>query len=431
MASDPARADETNLLARIRDLQERLRVSEETLDAIRRGEVDALVVGSQSHEHKVYTLEGADRPYRLLIEQIGEGAVTLSAEGTVLYGNRRLAHLLGMPTERVIGHPLRVFVKPVDVTAFDLLLQEAGTAGSRGEVQLLAADGTDVPVQLSLSPMEDEGGSILLCGVVTDLTDQVLHVRELETVNARLVAEIADRERIEEALRQSQKMEAVGQLTGGLAHDFNNLLAGISGSLEMLQTRILQGRVSEVDRYVNAAQGATRRAATLTHRLLAFSRRQTLDPKPTDLNRLVAGMEELVRRTIGLNIEMENVLAGGLWATSVDQGQLENALLNLCINARDAMPDGGRLTIETSNRWLDHHGARERDLAPGQYVSLCVSDNGTGMSPGVAAKAFEPFFTTKPLGLGTGLGLSMVYGFARQSGGQVRIYSELDQSTLR
>nr|WP_246556528.1 PAS domain-containing protein [Bradyrhizobium liaoningense] len=233
----------------------------------------------------------------------------------------------------------------------------------------------------------------------------------------------------EEALRQSQKMEAVGQLTGGIAHDFNNLLTGIIGSLELLQTRLGQGRVNDIDRYVTAAQGAAKRAAALTHRLLAFSRRQTLDPRPTDLNRLVMGMEELIRRTVGPEIALEVVAAGGLWPTLIDASQLENALLNLCINARDAMPGGGRLTIETANRWLDEHGAGERDLEPGQYVSLCVTDTGAGMTAEVIERAFDPFFTTKPIGQGTGLGLSMVYGFVRQSGGQVRIYSEVGQGT--
>ena len=227
----------------------------------------------------------------------------------------------------------------------------------------------------------------------------------------------------EEALRQSQKMEAVGQLTGGLAHDFNNLLTGITGSLELLGMRVAQGRVDELDRYISAAQGAARRAAALTHRLLAFSRRQTLDPKPTDVNRLAAGMDELIRRTTGPSVLLEMVFAGDLWVTLVDPNQLENALLNLCINARDAMPAGGQLTVETSNILLDDYAARERDLAPGQYVSLLVSDTGSGMTPEVVARAFDPFFTTKPIGMGTGLGLSMIYGFAKQSGGQVRIHS--------
>src|SRR3954447_2373909 len=234
----------------------------------------------------------------------------------------------------------------------------------------------------------------------------------------------------EEALRQSQKMEAVGQLTGGLAHDFNNLLTGISGSLQLLQTRLSQGRVDELGRYITAAEGAARRAASLTHRLLAFSRRQTLDPKPTNINRLISDLEELIRRTVGPAIRIEVVGAAGLWTALVDPNQLENALLNLCINARDAMPDGGRITIETANKWLDERAARERELTPGQYLSLCVTDTGTGMTPEVIKRAFDPFFTTKPLGQGTGLGLSMIYGFARQSGRQVRIYSEPGQGSM-
>jgi nitrogen-specific signal transduction histidine kinase len=232
-----------------------------------------------------------------------------------------------------------------------------------------------------------------------------------------------------EALRQSQKMEAIGQLTGGIAHDFNNLLTGISGSLELLDTRVKQGRLSGVERYVSAAQGSARRAATLTQRLLAFSRRQTLDPKPTDVNKLIAGIEELLRRSVGPAVVLEVIGAGGVWQTKVDPSQLENALLNLSINSRDAMPDGGRITIETANKWLDDRGAKEYDLPPGHYVAVSVSDTGTGMTPDVIAQAYEPFFTTKPLGQGTGLGLSMVQGFVRQSGGQVRIYSELDKGT--
>ncbi len=228
----------------------------------------------------------------------------------------------------------------------------------------------------------------------------------------------------EELLRQSQKMEAVGQLTGGLAHDFNNLLAGISGSLEMLQARLEQGRISDLERYITAAQSASTRAAALTHRLLAFSRRQTLDPKAVDANRLVSGMEDLIRRTVGPEVVVEVVGAVGLWTTRVDPNQLENALLNLCINARDAMPNGGRLTIETSNKWLDDKAGAERDLAAGPYLALSVSDTGVGMTPEVIGRAFDPFYTTKPIGMGTGLGLSMTYGFARQSGGQARIYSE-------
>ncbi|GJE71282.1 Blue-light-activated protein [Methylorubrum podarium] len=196
-----------------------------------------------------------------------------------------------------------------------------------------------------------------------------------------------------------------------------------------MQTRIAQGRLKDVDRYMGAAQGAAKRAAALTHRLLAFSRRQTLDPRPTDVNRLVKGMEDLIRRTVGPTITIEVVGAAGLWPSLVDPPQLENALLNLCINARDAMPEGGRITIETANKRLDAAAARQHDMPPGPYLSLCVTDTGTGMTPDVRAKAFDPFFTTKPTGQGTGLGLSMIYGFAKQTGGQVRIYSEPGEGT--
>jgi CheY-like chemotaxis protein len=193
---------------------------------------------------------------------------------------------------------------------------------------------------------------------------------------------------------------------------------------------VAQGRVAEVEKYATAAQGAASRAAALTHRLLAFSRRQTLAPKPTDVKQLVSGMADLIGRTIGPDIELETVNAVGLWPSLIDPSQLENAILNLCINARDAMPDGGKITIETGNRWFDQRTAKERGVEPGQYISLCVSDTGTGMPPEVIARAFDPFFTTKPIGVGTGLGLSMIYGFAQQSGGAVSIYSELDQGSI-
>jgi PAS domain S-box-containing protein len=247
------------------------------------------------------------------------------------------------------------------------------------------------------------------------------------TAELEAAAALAD---AEAALRQSQKMEAVGQLTGGIAHDFNNLLQGITGSLEIVQRRVAQGRLDELDRFISGASTAANRAAALTHRLLAFSRRQPLDPKPVRSNALVSSMEDLLRRTIGERIELELVLAGGLWVTKCDPNQLESAILNLAINARDAMPDGGKLIIETCNAHLDRaYVARQRGVRPGQYVCLCVSDTGIGMSQDTISKAFEPFFTTKPIGQGTGLGLSMIYGFAQQSEGYAKIYSELGQGT--
>ncbi|HEX4159652.1 MAG TPA: PAS domain S-box protein [Rhizomicrobium sp.] len=241
--------------------------------------------------------------------------------------------------------------------------------------------------------------------------------------------DVSERYNLEEQLRQAQKMEAVGQLTGGLAHDFNNMLQGITGALDRAQHRIQQGRLADADRFIGAAIEAANRAASVTHRLLAFSRRQTLDPRPTDANKLIASMEDLIRRTMGPNISIEVVGAVGLWPTLVDASQLESSLLNLAINARDAMPNGGTLIIETANKWLDERAARQRDVPPGQYISICVSDSGVGMPPDVVARAFDPFFTTKPIGQGTGLGLSMIYGFVRQSGGQVRVYTEVDEGT--
>jgi len=236
--------------------------------------------------------------------------------------------------------------------------------------------------------------------------------------------------RTEEQLRQAQKMEAVGQLTGGIAHDFNNLLTGVIGSLDLMQKRIAQQRFGEVERYATLATTSANRAAALTHRLLAFARRQPLDPKPVNVNHLVHAIEELLRRTIGESVQLKISAADALWATFCDPHQLESALLNLVINSRDAMPAGGTVTIETTNADLDNLQAAElRDVAPGQYVCLCVTDTGVGMSPAVRARAFDPFFTTKPLGQGTGLGLSMVYSFAHQSEGHVRIDSETGRGT--
>ena len=332
-------------------------------------------------------------------------------EGYFVSLNPAWPRTLGWTDAEMKARPFLDFVHPDDIAA--TVAAAGGLA--RGEAQLtfenryLHKDGGHVWLSWNAVPRNG-----LIYGSVRDVT---AIKRQAEALA-----------RTEEALRQSQKMEAVGQLTGGLAHDFNNLLAGISGSLELMQTRMSQGRIGDLDRYMAVAQGAAKRAAALTHRLLAFSRRQTLDPKPTNVNRLVTDMEELIRRTVGPSVHLEVVGLAGLWPALIDAGQLENALLNLCINARDAMPEGGRITIETANRWIDEVGGRQHDLPPGQYLSVCVSDTGTGMAPDLIGKVFEPFFTTKPTGEGTGLGLSMVYGFARQSGGQVRIYSEVGEA---
>jgi len=233
----------------------------------------------------------------------------------------------------------------------------------------------------------------------------------------------------EDALRQSQKMEAVGQLTGGLAHDFNNLLAAITGAMELLKMRVSQGRLKDLDRYIGAALVASNKAAALTHRLLAFSRRQALEPRSTDVNALVADMTDMISRTVGPQIEVVVIAEPELWNALIDPPQLENALLNLCINARDAMPTGGRITIQTTNHHFEDPAAENLDLAPGDYLSLCVIDTGTGIPPELLTRIFDPFFTTKPIGEGTGLGLSMIYGFAKQSGGWITVDSTLGEGT--
>jgi len=336
---------------------------------------------------------------------VGQGLFFCDAAISALYDIDPVAGAAGLTPARFLAN-----LHPDDVAPLKAVM--AGGLLTEGDLELeyriRHSDGSVRHVLSRGHTYFENGEPVRRTGVGIDMTQQ----RQLE-----------------EQLRQAQKMEAVGQLTGGIAHDFNNLLAGISGSLELLQKRLGQGRFGDLERYIDGAQGASRRAAALTQRLLAFSRRQTLDPRPTDVNRLVGGMEDLVRRTIGPDIALEVVQAGGLWNTLIDGAQLENALLNLSINARDAMPDGGRITVETANKTIDARTARAYELAPGDFLSICVTDTGTGMPPAVVARAFDPFFTTKPLGQGTGLGLSMIYGFVRQSGGQVRVYSELGLGT--
>jgi PAS domain S-box-containing protein len=358
-------------------------------------------------------LRASEQRFRLLVQSVTDYAIyMLDREGRVSSWNAGAERFKGYPATEIMGQHFSRFYTDEDRAAgIPRIALETAEREGRFEAEgwRVRTDGSRFWASVIIDPIRNDRKELIGFAKVTrDLTEK---------------------RAVEEQLRQSQKMEAVGQLTGGLAHDFNNLLAGISGSLELMQTRLAQGRTGDIERYVTTAQGAVRRAATLTHRLLAFSRRQTLDPKPTNVNRLLDGLEDLLRRTVGPGIEFEMVGASGLWPTLVDPNQLENAVLNLCINARDAMPNGGKLTIETANRWMDERAARKQDLPVGQYVSVCVTDTGTGMTPEVIARAFEPFYTTKPLGDGTGLGLSMIYGFARQSGGQVRIYSEVGQGT--
>ncbi len=244
-----------------------------------------------------------------------------------------------------------------------------------------------------------------------------------ETLEQRVLARTRELSEAHSALRQAQKMEAVGQLTGGIAHDFNNLLAGILGSLEMIERRIANGRVDGLDRYVSAAHDSANRAAQLTQRLLAFSRRQTLDPKPTDVNRLVAGMGQLISSTLGPSIGTRTIASGDLWLSKIDAPQLESALVNLTLNARDAMPEGGELTVQTRNVSSDSAAGVAAQLPEGDFVEISVSDTGMGIAPEILDRIFDPFFTTKPIGQGTGLGLSMIHGFVHQSGGTIQARS--------
>ena len=268
----------------------------------------------------------------------------------------------------------------------------------------------------------------------------VERTEELSRVNRALEAEAADRARLEEVLRQAMKMEAVGQLTGGIAHDFNNLLAGISGSLDLITVRLEQGRTHELPRYISSAVSSVKRASALTHRLLAFSRRQTLDPKPTNVGQMVNRMDELFSHTVGPHIRIKTEIANDLWDTLCDQNQLENVILNLVLNSRDAMGSGGTIVIqvanvvlsdlETAKGWSSDTASGSRyGISSGNYVVLSVSDTGTGMTPNVLTRAFDPFFTTKPLGQGTGLGLSMTFGFVKQSGGHINLESKVGHGT--
>jgi PAS domain S-box-containing protein len=337
--------------------------------------------------------------------------VMVDFKGIFLRVNPAWKAVLGRDPRELVGSSILDLVHPDDRTSTQRALDHAtGQVLPLFENRYLHIDGTYRWIGWTAAP-----GSGLIFGLGKHMTYEKQRSEALRAA--------------EEALRQSQKMEAVGQLTGGLAHDFNNLLMGVSGNIELLQARVNQGRFEELGRYIGAALEGSRRAASLTHRLLAFSRRQTLAPKPTDVDQLVRGMEELIRGTVGPAIEMRVNGTPGLWSTMVDPHQLENALLNLCINARDAMPDGGRLRIETSNLRLEAHAARKLELEPGRYVALSVGDTGTGMSPEVVSRAFDPFFTTKPIGMGTGLGLSMIYGFARQSGGGVQIISSVGRGS--
>ena len=337
----------------------------------------------------------------------------LNSKGYFETANPAWESVLGWTEEEVVSMPIFDLLHPDDLehTRAGFELTQVGQPALRFANRYRCKDGSYRWISWIGIP---EDGYVYCTG--RDITAE----REAE-------AELAA---AQEALRQSQKMEAIGQLTGGVAHDFNNLLTGIIGSLDIIRRRMATGRKEEIPRFMDAASISAQRAAALTHRLLAFARRQSLDIRPNNINRLIGSMEDLLHRSLGERIELECSLSAGLWVALTDANQLESAVLNLAINARDAMPDGGRLTIETTNVHLDEaYTSLQEDVAPGDYVVIGISDTGTGMPVDVVARAIDPFFTTKPVGEGTGLGLSMVYGFAKQTRGHLRIYSEVGHGT--
>jgi PAS domain S-box-containing protein len=362
-------------------------------------------------------LQAQQARLRTIFETSYTNQGVLALDGTLLDVNATALEGVAVNREAVIGKlfwetPWLTGTPGVPEMVHDAIPRVANGETARQEILINLPVGGWRWYDFQMRPVHDEDGMV------------VALVAE--------AAELTARRKAEEALRQAQKMEAIGQLTGGVAHDFNNLLQIISGTLNLLERRISKGDSSnsELLRLVETGNRGTRRAATLTQRLLAFSRKQPLAPRSLEPNRIVTRMSELLRNTLGESISIETVLAGGLWPIFADADELENALLNLAVNARDAMPQGGQLTIETANAHLDDaYASAQEELTPGQYVMIAVSDTGTGMTGEVAARAFEPFFTTKESGQGTGLGLSQVYGFVKQSGGHVRIYSEQNDGT--
>lgn len=379
----------------------------------------------------------SERYLATLLTQSPDAFIAVDAHGRLIAWNEAAKRLLHIPPDDALDRPaIELFPERCRPEIMRLIEAARREVTTRQHEVPLQAQGDDILVhgEISLAAVHDEFGRVASVSLtVRDITARRRaeeQLRELNrTLEQRIVQAIAEREEAEQALRQAQKMEAIGQLTGGIAHDFNNMLAVIVGSLDLLSRRIVATE-PRARRYLDAAMEGARRAGTLTERLLAFARRQPLSPKPIDVNKLVAGMSELLRRSIGADIRLETVLAGGLWRGYADTNQLESSLLNLAVNARDAMPNGGRVTIETQNAYLDaRYAAAHVGVPAGQYVLVAVTDTGTGMTPEVLAKVFDPFFTTKEVGKGTGLGLSQVYGFVKQSAGHIKIYSEPGQGT--
>jgi PAS domain S-box-containing protein len=360
----------------------------------------------------------SEEQFHQLVAGVTDYAIyMLDREGRITTWNLGAERIKGYLAAEIVGQNFATFFTPEDRAA-GVPARALETAAREGRYEAesvrMRKDGTRFWANVVLNALYDASGRLRGFAKVTrDITERRHRQESLEQTQAQLV--------------QAQKMEGLGQLTGGIAHDFNNLLTVIQGSIDLIERRVRAGDAN-VARYIEAARRGVDRAASLTQGLLAFARRQPLEPQPLDPNKLVAGMAELLRRTLGEGIAIQSVLAGELWWVSVDRNQLESAILNIAINARDAMPDGGKLTIETANSYLDErYGAANEEVAPGEYVLIALSDTGRGMPADALHKVFEPFYTTKQEG--TGLGLSQVYGFVKQSNGHVKIYSEPGHGT--
>ncbi len=417
------------------------------------GRVLNLVQGAETGQ-RGYLLTGRDsylEPYTAAVDQL---PATLDRMADLVRGDPRqgqavvrlrqlvgdkLAELRATVEERQAGRPEAALAIVNDDMGFRLMQEIRGllVALQTGEDRLLnsrqadaARSGVWLQTVVALAFLLICILGVLIARHTRRSVAAIATARDqLAAANQQLVEQIARREEVESQLRQSQKMQALGQLTGGIAHDFNNMLGVIVGSLDLILRRIKKGDFA-IERFLDAASNATERAALLTQRLLAFARQQPLAPQPIDANKMIVNMSNLLHSTLGEQIRIETVAAGGLWTINADAQQLESAILNISINARDAMPDGGRLTIETANTYLDDAYCRQNpEIEPGQYVMIAVSDTGSGMSPDVTARVFDPFFTTKPAGKGTGLGLSQVYGFVKQSHGHIKVYSEVGAGT--
>ncbi len=384
-----------------------------------------------------------------LFENAPCGYVSAGPDGRITKANLTFATWLGRDRSDLVGHRFQDFLniagKIYYETHFAPLMRMQGFFNEVA-LDLTRADGSTLSVLVNALERRDETGALRFVRfTIFNASDRRRYERELlearraaekaniellelnRTLEKRITEAVEARLQTEAALHQVQKMEAVGQLTGGIAHDFNNMLAVVVAALDLIERRLAKG--DDVSKYLAAARDGAARAASLTRRLLAFSRQQPLSPEPLDANDMVTGMSELLSRTLGETVQLQTVLAGDLWKVHADKSLLENAILNLAINARDAMPEGGQLTIETANSHLGEAHAVQHEVQPGEYMMVAVTDTGTGMSPEVMAKAFDPFFTTKGPGKGTGLGLSQVFGFVKQSGGQIKIYSEQGQGT--